>query len=109
VFPLRKKKVVEQYQSDNSMDIVFHTTSVKVKWVPRNKLHVGNYTRVHFDPTSDVMVLLIVTEKDSYTRVTQKQCHVKGGQAGVERGIHQGMSRTCGARCIQSSSSPTRC
>ena len=42
-------------------------------WIPYNKLHVGNYTRVHYDPTSDVMVLRIETEKDTYTRVTQKQ------------------------------------
>ena len=72
VFPFRKKKVVEQYQSDNSTDILYRNPS-DVKWIPYNKLHVSNYTGVHYDSTSDVMVMRVNTENNSYTRVTQKQ------------------------------------
>ena len=60
VFPFRKQKVVEQYQSDNSTDILYRSPS-DVKWIPYNKLHISNYTRVHFDPASDVMVMRINT------------------------------------------------
>ena len=68
LFPFRKQKMVEQYQSDNSTDILFSTPS-NVKWVPYNRLHLASYTRVHFDSISDVMVMQINTE--TYTRVTQ--------------------------------------
>jgi hypothetical protein len=73
--PFRKKKVVdnvEQYQSDILTDILYLNTS-EVKWVPYYKHHGGNYARVHYDPTSDCMVLRIDTEKDSYTQATQIQ------------------------------------
>ncbi len=61
VFPFRKKKIVEQYQSDNSPDVLFRITS-DVKWVTYNRLHISNYTRVHYDSTSDVMVMQIKTD-----------------------------------------------
>ena len=64
--------MVEQYQSDNSTDILFRSPS-DVKWIPYNRLHIGNYTRVHYDSTSDVMVMRINTEVNTYTRVTQIQ------------------------------------
>ncbi len=51
LFPFRKKEVVEQYHSDNSIYILFRTNS-EVKQAPYNKVHVCNYTRVRFDPTS---------------------------------------------------------
>ena len=44
-----------------------------MKWVPYNKLHVSNYTRVHYDSTSDVMVMRVNTCADTFTRVTQAQ------------------------------------
>jgi hypothetical protein len=75
MLPFRKKKDVEQYQHDIVTDILYvHTSEVNlVKWVPYNKHHVGNYARVHYDPTSDVMVLRIDAGKDLYTQATQKQ------------------------------------
>jgi hypothetical protein len=72
VFPFWKKKMVEQYQFDNSTDILFRSPS-DVKWIPYNRLHIGNYTRVHYDSTSDVMVMRDNTEVDAFTRVTQIQ------------------------------------
>ena len=39
----------------------------------QNRLHIANYTRVHYDSTSDVMVMRVNTEANTYTRVTQRQ------------------------------------
>ena len=72
VFPFRKKMMVEQYQSDNSTDILLRSPS-DVKWIPYNRLHIGNYTRVHYDSTSDVMVMCVNTEVNTYALVTQIQ------------------------------------
>ena len=70
VFPFRNKEMIEKYQSDQSTDILFRTES-DVKWIPYNPLHISNYTRVHFDPASDLMVMRVNTETNSFTRVTQ--------------------------------------
>ncbi len=64
--------MVEQFLSDNSTDILYKIPS-DVKWIPYNKLHIANYTRAHYDSTSDVMVMRINTEVNTYTRVTQRQ------------------------------------
>jgi len=69
-FPFRNKEMIEKYQSDQSTDILFRTES-DVKWIPYNPLHISNYTRVHFDPASDLMVMRVNTETNSFTRVTQ--------------------------------------
>ncbi len=45
-FPFRKKKMVEQFLSDSSTDILFILAS-DVKWTVYNKFHVGNYSKVH--------------------------------------------------------------
>ena len=42
-----------------------------VKWITYNPLHISNYTRVHFDPASDLMVMRVNTETNSFTRVNQ--------------------------------------
>ncbi len=44
-----------------------------MKWIPYNKLHIPNYSRVHYDSASDVMVTRVNTEFNTYTRVTQRQ------------------------------------
>ncbi len=64
--------MVEQFLSDNSTYILYKTPS-DVKWIPYNKLDIANYTRAHYDPTSDVMVMRVNTEVNTYTRVTQRQ------------------------------------
>ena len=64
--------MIEKYQSDQSTDILFQTES-DVKWIPYNPLHISNYTRVHFDPASDLMVMRVNTETNSFTRVTQNK------------------------------------
>ncbi len=63
--------MVEQFQSDNSTDILYKNPS-DVKWIPYNKLQIANYTRVHYDLTSDVMVMRVNTEVNTYTGVIQR-------------------------------------
>ena len=53
--------------SDNSTDILFQQAS-DVIWVPYNKLHVSNYRKVHYDEMSDVVVLKLESQKNTYTR-----------------------------------------
>ncbi len=65
--PFRKRKMVEQHLSDNSTDILFQQAS-NVRWVPYNKLHVRNYCKVHHDKMSDVVVLNVESQKNTYTR-----------------------------------------
>ena len=68
-FPYRKRKMVEQHLSDNSTDILFQQAS-NVTWVPYNKLHVSNYSKVHHDKMSDVVVLKVESQKNTYTSPT---------------------------------------
>jgi hypothetical protein len=60
--------MVEQFLSDNSTDILFKAAS-DVKWVVYNKLHVGNYSKVHHDKVSDVIVLQVYSQENTFTRV----------------------------------------
>ena len=68
-FPFRNKKV-DQFLSDNSTDILYQHASY-VKWVPYNELHVGNYERVHYNTTSDVVVLKVMNKVNTYNRAIQ--------------------------------------
>ncbi len=66
-FPFRKRSVMEKHLMDNSIDMLFQHP-FNVKWVPYNKFHIGNYDKVHYDKISDVMVLRVVSESNTYTR-----------------------------------------
>ena len=50
----------------NSTDILYQHAS-DVKWLPYNKLHVGNYDKVHYDTKSDVIVLKVGSKENTYT------------------------------------------
>ena len=63
-FPFRNGKMIDQFLSDNSTDILYQHASY-VKWEPFNKLHVANYERVHYDTESDVVVLKIMSGEKS--------------------------------------------
>ncbi len=52
--------------------ILFQTES-DVEWIKYNPLHISNYTRVHFDVASDMMVMRVNTEVNTFTRITQIQ------------------------------------
>ena len=61
---------MDQFLSDNSTDKLYQHDS-DVKWIPYNKLHVGNYEKVHFDTKSDVVVLKVMSKENTYTRAIQ--------------------------------------
>ena len=73
IFPFRNREMIEKYQSDQATDILFRKESTysDVKWIPYNQLHISNDTRVHFDQASDMMLMRVNTETNSFTRVTQ--------------------------------------
>jgi hypothetical protein len=60
--------MVEQVLSDNSTYILFKS-ALDVKWVVNNKLHVGNYSKVHHDKVSDVIVLRVDSQENTFTLV----------------------------------------
>jgi hypothetical protein len=55
VFPFRNKEKIENYPSDQAIDILFQTES-DVKWIKYIPLHISNYTRVHFDVASGMQL-----------------------------------------------------
>ncbi len=61
---------MDQFLSDNSTDILYQHAS-NVTWVPYNKLHVGNYEKVHCDIMSDVVVLKGMSKENTHTRAIQ--------------------------------------
>ena len=64
--------MIEKYQPDQATDILIRTDS-DVKWIPYNLLLNSNYTRVHYIFTSDMIVMRVNTEVNTFTRVTQIQ------------------------------------
>ena len=76
-FPFRNKEMIEKYQSDQSTDILFQTES-NVKWIPYNPLHISNYTRVHFDPASDLMVMRVNTAEVNARKLGQRTTSTHG-------------------------------
>jgi hypothetical protein len=69
-FPFWTRKMVDQFLSDNSTDILYQHAS-NVIWVPYTKLHVGYYEKVHYDTMSDVVVLKIMSKENTYTSAIQ--------------------------------------
>jgi hypothetical protein len=65
VFPFRKRSIVDKFQRDNSVDIIFQAPS-DIKWSTYNRLHVSNYTKVHYDPASDIMVMQVNSAPKTY-------------------------------------------
>ena len=63
LFPFVNKEMIEKYQSDQATDTLYRTDS-DVNWIPYNPLHISNYTRVHFDPASDMKVIRVNAEEE---------------------------------------------
>jgi hypothetical protein len=57
--------MVEQFLEDNSTDILFKSAS-DVIWVVYNKLHVGNYSKVHDDKVSQIVLGVRKTHSHEY-------------------------------------------
>ena len=60
----------DQFLSDNSTDILYQHAS-DVKWVPYNKVHAGNYEKAHYDTKSDVVVVKVGSQGNTYTSAIQ--------------------------------------
>jgi hypothetical protein len=72
MFPFRRRSIVNKFQQDNSVDILFQAPSY-IKWAPYNCLHTSNYTRVHYDTVSDVMVTSVNSSPNTFVSVTPSQ------------------------------------
>ena len=66
------RKQFHRRPGENSFDIL-HQAPSQVKWELYNKLHISNYTEVHYDVVSDVMILPVNTRENTFVRVTRKQ------------------------------------
>ncbi len=55
-----------QHLPDNFTDILFQQASY-VTWVPYNKLHVSNYRKFNHDKMSNVVVLKVESQNNTYT------------------------------------------
>ncbi len=64
--------MVEKHLIDNSINMLFQPPS-NVKWVANKKLHVGGYDKVHYDNLNDFMVLLVVSESNTFTRTSMRR------------------------------------
>ncbi len=71
-FPFLTWKMVDRFLSDNSTDILYQHAS-DVTWVRYNKLHVGNYEKVHYDTMSDVVVLKVTSVILTHSVCTYKK------------------------------------
>ncbi len=71
-FPFQNRKMVEKHLIVSSTDILFQPPS-DVKWVPLNKFHIRNYDKVYYDNISDVMVLRLVSESNTFTHTSMNQ------------------------------------
>ncbi len=69
-FSFRTRKLVDQFLSDNSTDILYQHAS-DVTWAPYSKLHTGNYEKVQYDTMSDVAVLKMMSKENTYARAIQ--------------------------------------
>jgi hypothetical protein len=63
-FPFRKRKMADQFLSDNSTDILYQH-DFDIIWVPYNKLHVDNYDKVHYDTMSGVVVQKVMSKENN--------------------------------------------
>jgi hypothetical protein len=58
-----------------------------VKWVPYIKFHVGNYDKIHYDNIRDVMVLLVVSESNTFTSTSMSRW--QHNQLSLHKSRHQ--------------------
>jgi hypothetical protein len=71
-FPPGQARWRINFLSDNSTVILYQHAS-NVTWMPYNKLHVDNYEKVHYDEMSDVVVLKVMSQDNTYTRASQSK------------------------------------
>ena len=73
IFPLRKQSIIEQDKDDHRTNILTRDAAGS-KWVPYDKsLPTSAYEKVHYDAVSDVLVLRLKGQANTFTKVTQMQ------------------------------------
>jgi hypothetical protein len=72
-FPYRKQAVIDQNKTDSLTNILSRVPS-GAHWVPYDRsLLAKNYQTAHYDPTSDILILRLVDETDTYTKTNLQQ------------------------------------
>jgi hypothetical protein len=69
----RARVSFSQVSSTNSKGITRLMFFLRLRRTSSGRLHVSNYTQVHYDPASDIMVMHVNSAPKTYVRVTQKQ------------------------------------
>jgi hypothetical protein len=72
-FPYRTESVFAQDKEDHLTNILLGVPS-GATWVAYDKsLPPNSYQVIHHDPASDILILRLMSEKDTYTKTTQVQ------------------------------------
>jgi hypothetical protein len=75
LFPFRKQSIIEQDNDDRRTNILTRDAAGS-KWVPSSydkSLPTSAYKKVHYDTVSDVLVLRLKGQANTFTKVTQMQ------------------------------------
>ncbi len=67
-FSFLKKSINDKFRIDNSTDVMYQAAAA-VKWIPYNKLHTSNSSRVPYDLVSDLMVLKVNTTENTFVQM----------------------------------------
>ena len=72
-FPYRTREILERDKDDHRTNILGRVPSGS-KWIPYDKSIASNlYEKVHYDSASDVLILRLTTEPNTYIKTTQLQ------------------------------------
>ena len=73
LFPIRKQSIIEQDKDDRRTNTLTRDATGS-KWVPYDTLLATSaYEKVHYDTVSDVLVLRLKGQANTFTKVTQMQ------------------------------------
>jgi hypothetical protein len=113
-FPIRKTTITDnndKFRMDSATDVLYQAAT-SVKWVPYNKLHVSKYSRVHYDPASDLMVLQVNKLENTFVQVTQTQFNIdmldQLKVATEEQHAYMASFNHCPLECLDPSINPDR-
>jgi hypothetical protein len=71
-FPYHKQAIIDQNRKDTVTNILNRVPS-GATWVPYDKSPPAKkYQTAHYGPKSDVLILRLVDETDTYTKTTQR-------------------------------------
>jgi hypothetical protein len=72
-FPYQTREILERDKDNHSTNTLGRVPSGS-KWIPYDKSIASNlYEKVHYDSASDVLILRLTTEPNTYIKTTQLQ------------------------------------